>query len=279
MGAGEAGGRPKGGGEGPGAPRAGGGRAVRAPAGRPGRVATSAGNHDGRSAGRGEEAGTRFTRHGPVEVGQTAVRGAFAHAAHPSGFGGCQPSPTWGRSCRRRLTQVASRSVKVSTRRRLRQPSPALTGPPRAPSRRPTSVRDIAERTALPQPYLEQILLALKGVAWCAPSARGRRLRTGPPPEQITLAQIVSAVDGPIAAGDFGLPHANGACDTRVSACCSPCGPKSVTTCGSSCSPSPWPTWWRVRAAPPARRWSTSRQISAVPLRNHAHLALPAQHG
>ena len=27
----------------------------------------------------------------------------------------------------------------------------------------PTSVRDIAERTALPQPYLEQILLALKG--------------------------------------------------------------------------------------------------------------------
>ena len=28
---------------------------------------------------------------------------------------------------------------------------------------RPTSVRDIAERTGLPQPYLEQILLALKG--------------------------------------------------------------------------------------------------------------------
>ncbi|MCU1360401.1 MAG: putative Rrf2 family DNA-binding protein, partial [Ilumatobacteraceae bacterium] len=27
----------------------------------------------------------------------------------------------------------------------------------------PTSVRDIAERTAIPQPYLEQILLALKG--------------------------------------------------------------------------------------------------------------------
>ena len=27
----------------------------------------------------------------------------------------------------------------------------------------PTSVRDIAERTGLPQPYLEQILLALKG--------------------------------------------------------------------------------------------------------------------
>ena len=27
----------------------------------------------------------------------------------------------------------------------------------------PTSVRDIADRTALPQPYLEQILLAVKG--------------------------------------------------------------------------------------------------------------------
>ena len=33
------------------------------------------------------------------------------------------------------------------------------------------------------------------------------------PPEEITLSQIVSAVDGPIVAGDFGLPHENGACD------------------------------------------------------------------
>jgi Rrf2 family protein len=30
---------------------------------------------------------------------------------------------------------------------------------------------------------------------------------------QITLAEIVSAVDGPIQAGDFGLPHEGGACD------------------------------------------------------------------
>ena len=32
-------------------------------------------------------------------------------------------------------------------------------------------------------------------------------------PTDITLAQIVSAVDGPIVAGDFGLPHENGACE------------------------------------------------------------------
>ncbi len=47
---------------------------------------------------------------------------------------------------------------------------------------------------------------------WCrAPGARTdlptRR------PEDITLAQIVSSVDGPIVSGDFGQPHANGACD------------------------------------------------------------------
>ena len=36
----------------------------------------------------------------------------------------------------------------------------------------PTSVRDIATRTALPQPYLEQILLALKG-AGLVKSKRG----------------------------------------------------------------------------------------------------------
>jgi len=78
----------------------------------------------------------------------------------------------------------------------------------------PTSVRDIAERTALPQPYLEQILLALKG-AGLVRSKRGvgggyvlARL-----PGEITLAEIVAAVDGPIVAGDFGEPHADGACD------------------------------------------------------------------
>jgi Rrf2 family iron-sulfur cluster assembly transcriptional regulator len=53
----------------------------------------------------------------------------------------------------------------------------------------PTSVRDIAERTGLPQPYLEQILLALKG-AGLVRSKRGVGggyvlART---PEEITLS-------------------------------------------------------------------------------------------
>lgn len=79
---------------------------------------------------------------------------------------------------------------------------------------RPNSVRDIAERTALPQPYLEQILLALKG-AGLVRSKRGvgGGYVLARSPEEITLADIVGAVDGPIAAGDFGEPHTNGACD------------------------------------------------------------------
>jgi Rrf2 family iron-sulfur cluster assembly transcriptional regulator len=79
---------------------------------------------------------------------------------------------------------------------------------------RPTSVRDIADRTGLPQPYLEQILLALKG-AGLVRSKRGvgGGYVLARPPEAITLGQIVSAVEGPIAAGDFGEPHQNGACD------------------------------------------------------------------
>jgi Rrf2 family iron-sulfur cluster assembly transcriptional regulator len=78
----------------------------------------------------------------------------------------------------------------------------------------PTSVRDIAERTALPQPYLEQILLALKG-AGLVRSKRGvgGGYVLSRDPAEITLAQIVSAVDGPIVVGDFGEPHKNGACD------------------------------------------------------------------
>ena len=78
----------------------------------------------------------------------------------------------------------------------------------------PTSVRDIAERTALPQPYLEQILLALKG-AGLVRSKRGvgGGYVLARSPAQISLSEIISAVDGPIVAGDFGEPHQNGACD------------------------------------------------------------------
>jgi Rrf2 family protein len=79
---------------------------------------------------------------------------------------------------------------------------------------KPTSVRDIAERTGLPQPYLEQILLALKG-AGLVRSKRGvgGGYVLARAPEEISLGQIVSAVEGPIVAGDFGEPHQNGACD------------------------------------------------------------------
>ena len=78
----------------------------------------------------------------------------------------------------------------------------------------PTSVRDIAERTGLPQPYLEQILLALKG-AGLVRSKRGvgGGYVLNRPSAEIRLSEIVSAVDGPITLGDFGRPHQDGACD------------------------------------------------------------------
>jgi Rrf2 family iron-sulfur cluster assembly transcriptional regulator len=78
----------------------------------------------------------------------------------------------------------------------------------------PTSVREIAERTGLPQPYLEQILLALKG-AGLVRSKRGvgGGYVLAREPNDIRLSEIVRAVDGPITAGDFGEPHTDGACD------------------------------------------------------------------
>ena len=78
----------------------------------------------------------------------------------------------------------------------------------------PTSVRDIADRSGLPQPYLEQILLALKG-AGLVRSKRGvgGGYILARDPAEIRLADIVSAVDGPITLGDFGQPHQDGACD------------------------------------------------------------------
>lgn len=78
----------------------------------------------------------------------------------------------------------------------------------------PTTVRELAERTGLPQPYLEQILLALKG-AGIVRSKRGvgGGYVLARAPAEINLAEIVRAVDGPIALGDFGQPHTDGACD------------------------------------------------------------------
>jgi len=79
---------------------------------------------------------------------------------------------------------------------------------------KPVSVRDIAERTALPQPYLEQILLSLKG-AGIVRSKRGvgGGYMLTREPHEIRLSDVVRAVDGPISAGDFGDPHSDGACD------------------------------------------------------------------
>lgn len=75
-------------------------------------------------------------------------------------------------------------------------------------------MRQIAERTGLPQPYLEQILLALKG-AGIVRSKRGvgGGYVLARQPDEITLAQVIRAVDGPITLGDFGEPHTAGACD------------------------------------------------------------------
>jgi Rrf2 family iron-sulfur cluster assembly transcriptional regulator len=56
-----------------------------------------------------------------------------------------------------------------------------------------------------PQPYLEQILLALKG-AGLVRSKRGvgGGYVLARPTEDILLSEIISAVDGPITLGDFG---------------------------------------------------------------------------
>ena len=78
----------------------------------------------------------------------------------------------------------------------------------------PTTVRDIAEKTGLPQPYLEQILLSLKG-AGLVRSKRGvgGGYILARSPSEISLAEILRAVDGPITLGDFGEPHTAGSCD------------------------------------------------------------------
>src|SRR6476661_5231106 len=78
---------------------------------------------------------------------------------------------------------------------------------------RPTSVKEIAERTHLPQPYLEQILLSVKG-AGLVRSKRGvgGGYVLARPPAEITLADIVSAVDGPLTTLMGEHDHCEGHC-------------------------------------------------------------------
>jgi Rrf2 family iron-sulfur cluster assembly transcriptional regulator len=80
-------------------------------------------------------------------------------------------------------------------------------------SDRPTSVKEIAERTTLPQPYLEQILLAVKG-AGLVRSKRGvgGGYVLARPPAEITLAEILSAVEGPLVTGIGEHDHCEGHC-------------------------------------------------------------------
>jgi Rrf2 family iron-sulfur cluster assembly transcriptional regulator len=80
-------------------------------------------------------------------------------------------------------------------------------------SDRPTSVKEIAERTTLPQPYLEQILLAVKG-AGLVRSKRGvgGGYVLARPAAEITLAEIVAAVDGPITQVMGEHDHCEGHC-------------------------------------------------------------------
>jgi len=73
----------------------------------------------------------------------------------------------------------------------------------------PTSVKEIAERTGLPQPYLEQILLAVKG-AGLVKSKRG--VGGGYVLDEITLGDIIVAVDGPIATRLDSYDHHEGHC-------------------------------------------------------------------
>ncbi|MSO38350.1 MAG: Rrf2 family transcriptional regulator [Acidimicrobiia bacterium] len=80
-------------------------------------------------------------------------------------------------------------------------------------SEHPTSVKEIAERTNLPQPYLEQILLAVKG-AGLVRSKRGvgGGYVLARPANEITLAQVLAAVDGPFTALPTEHDHCEGHC-------------------------------------------------------------------
>src|SRR5438128_1351293 len=139
-------------------------------------VRAGSGIHDASRTPR--NAGTRPATDAPSKSGRTAPSARrcieAAYAAAPRDDGAMKVS-TRGDYAARALLSLALHS-----------------------SERPTSVKEIAERTHLPQPYLEQILLSVKG-AGLVRSKRGvgGGYVLARPPHAITLADIVSAVEGP----------------------------------------------------------------------------------
>ena len=67
-----------------------------------------------------------------------------------------------------------------------------------SPDQTPVRIREIAEAHGIPERYLVQILLQLKG-AGLVFSARGASggYRLARPPDQISLGEVLSAIDGP----------------------------------------------------------------------------------
>ena len=65
---------------------------------------------------------------------------------------------------------------------------------------KPVNMTDLAKRKAIPKKYLEQILLTLKRAGY-ANSTRGPGggYKLAKPPSQISLAEIIRLLDGPIA--------------------------------------------------------------------------------
>lgn len=80
-------------------------------------------------------------------------------------------------------------------------------------SQTPTSVKEIAQRTDLPQPYLEQILLSVKG-AGLVRSKRGvgGGYVLARDPHEISLEEIFTAVEGPQPAPVAAHDHCEGHC-------------------------------------------------------------------
>ena len=67
-------------------------------------------------------------------------------------------------------------------------------------SARPMLIADIAEKASVPRKFLEQILLDLKRTGIVA-SQRGKAggYMLGRPPEKIAYAEVIRAIDGPLA--------------------------------------------------------------------------------
>ena len=135
---------------------------------------------------------------------------------------------------------------------------------------RPVALADIAARQDISLSYLEQLFAKLRrGGLVTSVRGPGGGYRLSRPSDELRIADIILAVDEPIAATRCKTGSTKGCTKTGRAASPMTCGKNWASRSMFSCHPSRWPMWWNGGCWAVPNPATTSMPCSRVRLRQH----------